>query len=87
MHTHTHQHPWSTPMVNTYAQLLKSTPMVNTNNNQHKVNVQVKYLESMSVEEAAGVFDDATVVIWQHGAAMTNLVFMPEGASGIQVCV
>lgn len=49
------------------------------------VQVQLRYLENSTVEEAAGTFDDATVVIWQHGAAMTNLVFLPDGATGIQI--
>ena len=30
-------------------------------------------------------YNNATVLIWVHGASMANLVYMPEGSIGIQI--
>ena len=49
------------------------------------MNVQLAYLEEMSVPEQAALYNNASIAIWGHGASMANLIYMPHGAMGIQI--
>lgn len=49
------------------------------------VEVQLAVLEGMSMQKQAALYNDATVLLWLHGAAMANLVFLPNNATALQI--
>jgi hypothetical protein len=49
------------------------------------MHVQLAYLEEMSVPEQAALYNNASIAIWGHGASMANLIYMPNGAMGMQI--
>lgn len=47
--------------------------------------VNVAYLESMSIAEQARIFSSAKVVVMQHGAALANILWMRPGSKLIEI--
>lgn len=48
--------------------------------------VVLEYLDGKSMQEQAAIYNAATIVIWNHGAAMANLIYAPVNSVGLQVC-
>lgn len=47
--------------------------------------VQLAVVEGMSMQQQAQLYNDATILLWLHGAAMANLVFLPNNATALQI--
>lgn len=37
------------------------------------------------MQKQAALYNDATILLWLHGAAMANLVFLPNNATALQI--
>lgn len=47
--------------------------------------VSLVALDGLSMQQQAALYNDATVLMWLHGAAMANLIFLPLNATALQI--
>lgn len=49
------------------------------------VEIQLAIVEGLSMQQQAALYNNATVLLWLHGAAMANLIFLPNNATALQI--
>ena len=50
-----------------------------------QANVELHYLEHLSLKQQAVIYNKASIVMWVHGASMANLIFLPKQAAGLHI--